>query len=224
MQGSMVQGSARRGQALLGGLLRCGHCGRKLHVTYSGTRGDCVRYDCRGNLINHGSSERCISFGGLRAEQRVAEEVLRQLQPLGLRAALAAIDQRVQTCSEQFRHKELALQQASYEVVRARRQYDAVDPDHRLVVGELERRWNETLRTQATIEEELEALRREQPQQLSEDQRAQLIAMGDDIASVWAHPHASAALKKRLLRTVLEEIVVRVTEHSIAMVLHWRGG
>jgi len=224
MQGSMVQGSARRGQALLGGLLRCGHCGRKLHVAYSGTRGDCVRYDCRGNLINHGSSERCISFGGLRGEQRVAEEVLRQLQPLGLRAALAAIDQRAQACSEQIRHKELALRQASYEVARARRQYDAVDPDHRLVVGELERRWNEALRTRATIEEELEALRREQPQQLSEGQRAQLIAMGNDIASVWVHPQASAALKKRLLRTVLEEIVVRVTEHSITMVLHWRGG
>lgn len=224
MQGSMVQGSARRGQALLGGLLRCGHCGRKLHVTYSGTRSDCVRYDCRGNFINHGSSERCISFGGLRADQRVAEEVLRQLQPLGLRAALAAIDQRAQACSEQLRHKELALQQARYEVARARRQYDAVDPDHRLVVGELERRWNEALRTQATVEEELDVLRREQPQQLSDDQRAQLMAMSDDIALVWEHPQASIVLKKRLLRTVLEEIVVRVAEQRIAMVLHWHGG
>ena len=224
MQGSMVQGSARRGQALLGGLLRCGHCGRKLHVTYSGARSDCVRYDCRGNFINHGSSERCISFGGLRADQRVAEEVLRQLQPLGLRAALAAIDQRAQACSEQLRHKELALQQARYEVARARRQYDAADPDHRLVVGELERRWNEALRTQATIEQELDGLRREQPQQLSEDQRAQLIAMSADIALVWEHPQASTVLKKRLLRTVLEEIVVRVAEQQITMVLHWRGG
>lgn len=224
MQGSMVQGSARRGQALLGGLLRCGHCGRKLHVTYSGKRGDCVRYDCRGNLINHGSSQRCISFGGLRPDQRVAEEVLRQLQPLGLRAALAAIDQRAEASSEQIRHKELALQQARFEVARARRQYDAVDPDHRLVAGELERRWNEALRTQATIEEELDGLQREQPQPLSDEQRAQLIAMGDDIALVWNHPQAPAALKKRLLRTVLEEIVVHVTEQRIAMVLHWRGG
>jgi len=224
MQAGMVQGSARRGQALLGGLLRCGHCGRKLHVTYSGTRGDCVRYDCRGNLINHGSSERCISFGGLRVDQRVAEEVLRQLQPLGLRAALAAIDQRAQACSEQVHHKELALQQARFEVTRARRQYDAVDPDHRLVAVELERRWNEALRTQAVIEQELDALRREQPQQLSEDQRQQLMAMGDDIGLVWNHPRASVELKKRILRSILEEIVVRVAEQRIAMVLHWRGG
>jgi excisionase family DNA binding protein len=224
MQAGMVQGSARRGQALLGGLLRCGHCGRKLHVTYSGTRGDCVRYDCRGNLINHGSSERCISFGGLRADQRVSEEVLRQLQPLGLRAALAAIDQRAQACNEQVHHKELALQQARFEVARARRQYDAVDPDHRLVAGELERRWNEALHTQGVIEEELEVLRREQPQQLSDDQRGQLMAMGDDLAMVWNHPRGSVALKKRLLRSVLEEIVVRVAEQQVAMVLHWCGG
>jgi excisionase family DNA binding protein len=224
MQGSMAQGSVRRGQALLAGLLRCGHCGRKLYVAYTGKRGSCVRYDCRGNLINHGSPERCISFGGLRADQRVADAVLWQLQPLGLRAALAAIDQRAQVCSDQIRYKELALQQASYEVARARRQYDAVDPENRLVAAELERRWNETLRAQATIEEELEALRREQPRQLSEDQRVELIAMGDDIALAWNHPRASAALKKRLLRTVLEEIVVRVDEQSISMVLHWCGG
>ena len=223
MQAGMVQGSVRRGQALLGGLLRCGHCGRRLHVAYSGTRGDCVRYDCRGNLINHGSPERCISFGGRRADERVAEEVLRQLQPLGLRAALAAIDERALVCSEQVHHKELALQQARFEVTRARRQYDAVDPDHRLVAAELERRWNEALRTQTLIGQELDALRREQPQQLSEEQRQQLLAMGEDVGLVWNHPRASVELKKRILRCVLEEIVVRVEEQRIAMVFHWRG-
>jgi hypothetical protein len=41
------------------------------------------------------------------------------------------------------RQVELALEQARYEVGRARRQYDAVDPDNRLVAAELEKRWNE---------------------------------------------------------------------------------
>lgn len=145
----------------------------------SGTHGGCVRYECRGNRINQGSSERCISFGGLRADHHVAQEVLRQLQPVGLRAALAAIDQCAQRCSEQIRHKELALQQAQFEVARARRQYDAVDPEHRLVASELERRWNEALRAQVMIEEELESLRREPHQQLSEEQSEHLIAMGE---------------------------------------------
>lgn len=63
-KGLMVRGSVRRGDALLAGLLRCGHCGRRLHVSYSGTDGYCVRYSCRGAHINHGT-RRCIAFGGL---------------------------------------------------------------------------------------------------------------------------------------------------------------
>ena len=56
------RGAVRRGEALLAGLFRCGHCGRKLHVAYGGTKGDVARYHCRGASINHGT-ERCISFG-----------------------------------------------------------------------------------------------------------------------------------------------------------------
>lgn len=82
MKGVMVRGPARNGGALLAGLLRCGHCGRKLHVAYSGTAGQCLRYDCRGAHTNHGTGH-CISFGGLHADQRVVDEVLYRLQPLG---------------------------------------------------------------------------------------------------------------------------------------------
>ena len=52
MKGMLVRGPARNGGALLAGLLRCGHCGRKLHVTYSGAQGDCLRYACQGAMIN----------------------------------------------------------------------------------------------------------------------------------------------------------------------------
>jgi hypothetical protein len=74
MKGVLVRGPARNGGALLAGLLRCGHCGRKLHVAYSGTKGQCLRYDCRGARVNHGT-EHCISFGGLRAVQDVSLQV-----------------------------------------------------------------------------------------------------------------------------------------------------
>ena len=59
----MSRGSVRRGEALLAGLLRCGHCGRKLHVAYSGENGNAGRYHCRGGQLNHGGAP-CISFGG----------------------------------------------------------------------------------------------------------------------------------------------------------------
>ena len=81
---------------------------------------------------------------------------------------------------EQLRQRELALEQARYEATRARRQYDAVDPDNRLVAGELERRWNECLVVVARIEEDIRSERDDQPAALCDDERATLLALADD--------------------------------------------
>ena len=140
----MSRGALRRGEALLAGLLRCGHCGRKLHVAYSGKDGDTGRYHCRGGHFNHGG-DRCISFGGMRIDRAVAAEVIDRLAPLGIEAALGAEEARSRASEDKRRQLELALEQARYEVGHARRQYDAVDPDNRLVAAELEKRWNERL-------------------------------------------------------------------------------
>ena len=107
----MSRGSVRRGQALLAGLLRCGHCGRKLHVAYSGADGDVGRYHCRGGYLNHGG-DRCISFGGMRIDRAVGAEVIERLQPLGIQAALDALDERQAEDAEKRRQIELALEQA----------------------------------------------------------------------------------------------------------------
>jgi excisionase family DNA binding protein len=223
MKGAMVRGAPRNGGALLAGLLRCGHCGRKLHVAYSGTEGQCLRYSCQGAKINHGTGQ-CISFGGLKADQQVCEELLRRLQPLGIHAALAAIDRRAELRSEQIRHKELAVEQARYEALRARRQYDAVDPDHRLVANELERRWNEALTKLAMCERELAWAQENQPNQLTESQREALLQLGDDLLTVWNHPASSSALKKRIVRTVIQEIVVGIEGELVTLTIHWQGG
>lgn len=223
MKGLMVRGAVKRGSALLAGLLRCGHCGRKLHVTYGGVGSGCVRYDCRGSLVNHGAG-RCISFGGLRPDERVSQEVLRRLQPLGIRAALQAIDAAGQAAAQCLYQKELALEQTRFEVSRARRQYDAVDPENRLVAAELERRWNEALQAQASVEAELERLKQTQPGPVSEAAQEELVRLGEDLPRVWNHPAASPELKKRILRVLLKEIVVKVMGHQIMMVLHWQGG
>src|SRR6476469_3354563 len=124
-QSFMSRGSVRRGEALLAGLLRCGHCGRKLHVAYSGTDGNTGRYHCQGGFINHGG-DRCISFGGMRIDRDIGAEVIVRLQPLGIEAALAAQAVRSRASEDKRRQVELALEQARYEVGRARRQYDAV--------------------------------------------------------------------------------------------------
>jgi len=89
-KGLLVRGSVRRGEVLLAGLLRCGHCGRKLHVAYGGTAGEAGRYHCKGAFVNHGV-ERCISFGSLRVTKAVGGEIVRLLKPLGVEAAFNAI-------------------------------------------------------------------------------------------------------------------------------------
>src|ERR1700686_403927 len=79
---AMVKGAVRRGELLLPGLLRCGHCGRKLHVSYSGKLG---RYSCYGARTNHGTA-RCISISGLSIDAAISAEGLRILEPVGTAA------------------------------------------------------------------------------------------------------------------------------------------
>jgi len=222
-KGLMVRGSVRRGDALLAGLLRCGHCGRRLHVSYSGKGGYCVRYSCRGAHINHGT-ERCISFGGMRVDAAVWAETLRLLAPLGIEAALAAIETRRSDVFETRRQSELALTQARYEAELARRQYDAVDPDARLVAAELERRWNDRLVEVRRLEERVATLTAVQPAAPSVDDRDRLMSLGGDLERAWHHPDAKAETRKRILRAALVEIVVTLADDAIGLVLYWQGG
>jgi DNA invertase Pin-like site-specific DNA recombinase len=216
---AIARGVARRGQLILAGLLRCGHCGRKLYVGY----GKSGRYYCQGANVNHGT-ERCISFGGLRADQAVGTEVLRVLKPLGIDAAVKALEAHTSESSAARRQLGLALAQARYEAAHARRQYDAVDPANRLVAGELERRWNEALQAVHRIEGEIAALDARKPAPLGEQERRHLIQLGADLERAWSHPAASASTRKRLVRAALHEIIARIDNGFIEMVLHWQGG
>ena len=219
----MSRGAIRRGEALLAGLFRCGHCGRKLHVAYSGVNGSAGRYHCRGSQMNHGGSA-CISFGGMRVDHAVGMEVIARVQPLGVAAALAAMETRGRENQEKRRQVELALEQARYETARARRQYDAVDPDNRLVAGELERRWNERLLAARTLEDKRDALAAMPDASLGEEDRQRLLALGSDLERAWNSPGATPATRKRIIRTLINEIVVCVSDQALDLVVHWHGG
>ncbi|QDU91453.1 hypothetical protein Pla175_48820 [Pirellulimonas nuda] len=217
-------GAAKSGPALLAGLLRCRRCGRNLHVGYSGIDGRVPRYFCRGAHLNHGT-DRCISFGGLRADRAVSDAVLAAIEPAGVHAALDAWEQLCQQEGEKQKALQLSLEKAIYDVDLARRQYDAVDPANRLVAAELEARWNDALRRRSEMQTRLEAAAHAEPP-LSEGLRGRLLELGADLASAWNHPAAPVEMKKRILRTVLAEIVVDVTQEPprIVMTLHWAGG
>ena len=134
------------------------------------------------------------------------------------------IAERKEASSEQLRQRELALEQARYEAKHARQQYDAVDPDNRLVAGELERRWNDCLATVARLEEQIRSLRNEEPSAVGEDERMTLMALAGDLPALWNDASASVETRKRILRAVLKEIIVTAETGRLHLVLHWQGG
>lgn len=220
-RGAAVRGSIRSGSALLSGLLRCGHCGAKLSVSYPSASS--IRYQCPARILSRDHSC-CVMFGGLGADRLVAEQVLRCLQPLSVQAALQAIDKLQGVEDERLAQKRLTLQRAAYEVNRAQRQYDAVDPANRLVAGSLERRWNDALAVQSRLEQEVAELMRQRPDALSEETKQTLLMLAEDVPRLWEHPDTTPEVRKRIVRTVIKEIVVTSEGDSVRFIVHWQGG
>jgi Recombinase zinc beta ribbon domain len=219
----MGRGSIRRGEALLPGLFRCARCGRRLHIQYTGKGGNTQRYACRGTF-GAKARDNCIGFGGMRVDRAIAREVLDRLQPLGIEAALAAMESRDRDQCDQRQQIENAIRQAQYEVALARRQYDAVDPDNRLVAGELERRWNDRLVHLRDLESQFDNLATPRALTLSAQDRARLMILGRDLAKAWDSPDVSAETRKKIIRLLIKEIIVDVIDDTLALVIHWQGG
>jgi DNA invertase Pin-like site-specific DNA recombinase len=218
----VVKGSVRGGKALLGGLLRCGHCGRKLIVRYQGRNGSHKRYECsrkQGNELG----KACISFGGFHVDRSVTEYLFEVLSPIGLDASLKAIKKINNDSGTVKRQRELELEQARYEALRAKRQYNAVDPDNRLVAATLERDWNDALVKVDKLENEISVMVENTPP-LSSEEEAEIREISQDLPRVWNHPSSSLELKKRIIRTVIKEIVVFLEEKKIKLIIHWEGG
>lgn len=223
MKNLMGRKAARGGRALLGGMLRCGRCGRMLHVTYSGPGGVVPRYQCRGANINHGT-EKCISFGGQRIDEGVGRELLRAVEGDAIDAAVRAAEQARQHEESLRRALELELEEARYEARLAARRYEAVDPDRRLVAAELEARWETALERAREIESRLRSIADATPSAAPD--REVLLALARDLPAVWEANSTSMAVKQRITRILLVEIVADVDAGSSEVVLkmHWAGG
>jgi DNA invertase Pin-like site-specific DNA recombinase len=217
------RGSVRRGEALLPGLFRCGRCGRKLTVHYGSRGTHTQRYACRGAFSARAEMS-CISFGGMRVDRVVAQEVLERVQPLGVEAALTAMKSLELEHSEKRVQLENALEQARFEAARAYRQYDASDPENRLVTAELERRWNERLVAVRTLEEEIARVATDQRPALSSSDRDRLLLLGEDLARAWNNPDVTHEARKKIVRLLIREIVVDISDTTIDLIIHWQGG
>ena len=92
------------------------------------------------------------------------------------------------------------------------------------MAGELERRWNARLADVQQQEEKLAGLTAARPEALSAAEHERLLALGTDLETAWTHPNATAQTRKRIVRAVIEEVVVKLADDRIDLLLHWRGG
>jgi excisionase family DNA binding protein len=222
MQSGVEPKAGRGGRALLAGLLRCRRCGRMLQVSYIGAR--VIHYQCKGAHMQRGE-DRCISFGGLRVDAAVANEVLNAVGGNAIEAALAAAEQMQQQRQELRRSITLEVEQARYEARLAARRYEAVDPDQRLVAAELEARWNAALQKTQELENKLSEFDDEIQSRPAPNQEV-LLSLAQDLPAIWKSPSTDMRLKQRLVRILIDEIVVDVDEKSseVVLVIHWSGG
>lgn len=214
--------SGRGGRALLAGLLRCRRCGRMLQVTYGGRRARSSRYSCRTNKEVHGIAA-CITAGASRPDAAITQEILLAVQPVAIEAAFVAERDAVRHSDERRRALELERQQAEYEVTLAVRRYESVDPDNRLVAAELELRWNAALTRLRECEARLAASGQGWAPAAT---RESLHALADDLDAAWHAPTTDMRTKQRLVRALIEEIVIDVDDatREVVLVIHWRGG
>jgi DNA invertase Pin-like site-specific DNA recombinase len=217
-------GAAKRGVALLAGLLRCRRCGRKLMVHYTGRDRRAPRYACQRGFLDNGEPK-CIGFGGATLDQAVVHEVFALLRPGAIDAVSDAIQAKRHRNEELLAALRLDLQAARYASERAQRQFDAVDPANRLVADELERRWNTALQDAEELERRL---REEESASKGIDlpSRQELETLARDLPRLWNHPRTDTRLKKRILRVLIHEIVVDVDRQAgqLPTVIHWKGG
>jgi hypothetical protein len=200
-------GVPRKGGALLQGIVVCGRCGRRMCLRYSGPHGDYPVYQCTADQQQEGG-RRCQEIRALSVDAEVEKLALSALAPDRIAVAVAALGELEDEARLLERQWALKRERARYEAERARRQYDVVEPENRLVARSLERAWEERLRQVERIEAEHVSWCREQPISLTDADRDQLLSLGQNLPQLWSAATTTAAERKQILRLLLKEVVL----------------
>jgi DNA invertase Pin-like site-specific DNA recombinase len=219
-------GAAREGGALLQGLLRCGRCGRRMQVAYSGNDGHRVRYACVRGFHLHGTDTTCQTLGGGRLDKAVAAAFLEAVTPAGVAASTGAIAELTEQHDGRLAGQRLALERAEFEAQRAERQFDACEPENRLVARTLERKLEDALSAVAREQRTLAALEHARPAPLTPAEREALARLARDLPKLWAAKTTTDRDRKELLRALIGEIVITVRrpENIAEVEIFWEGG
>jgi DNA invertase Pin-like site-specific DNA recombinase len=218
-----TQGAPRQGAALLGGLVYCDHCGFRMQISYPEARRglySCCRPD------RSDEPGRCPSLSARTLDALVSRQVLRALEPAALEVSLQAHADLDGERQRLHRHWQQQLERARYQAERARRQYEAVEPENRLVARELESQWEQALGQQRQLQEEYDRFRQNLPAALSRAEHAAILALAADMPQVWDAPTTTPADRQIVIRHLIDRVRVCVQRASevVAVTIHWKGG
>ncbi len=218
------RGAVREGRALLAGLLVCGRCQRRLSVRYR-SKASQPRYLCDSARSNYGEA-RCQSVCARILDHEAVRLALAALTPAALEVSVQVADDIHRQREQLESHWRQRLERARYEADRLRRQYNAVEPENRLVARSLEQAWEEKLCEVEQLERDFERYRREQPQRLTADEIRQIQRLAEDLPTLWHAADTTDEDRKVILRQLIERIVVDVEGESewVELKIHWAGG
>ena len=219
------RGAPRKGSALLQGVAVCGRCGRRMSLRYTGPNGDYPVYCCRADRDGAGKPL-CQEVRALPVDGLVEGVLLDALAPDRIAIAIAALAEVEAEARRLERQWALRLERARFEAERARRQYDAVEPENRLVARSLERAWEDRLRAAEAIEQDHARWRREEPIILGDADRSALQTLGEDLPAVWRAGTTTAVERKRILRFVVREVILdgKRTRGRVWLKMVWQTG
>jgi hypothetical protein len=206
-----TRGAAREGPALLQGLLLCGRCGSRLIVQYSGNNGRYPQYQCR-KLEHQQIGERCLLLKTRMVDEPVVDLVLRILTKERLLDATKVLATLEEDHGAVDRQWQLRVERARYEAKRAERQFDACDPENRVVTRTLEKRWNDRLSEVETLEREYNDFKRSQRFELSDIERQRILDLASDLPRLWRAKTTEDRDRKMLLRLLIEDVSVRAID------------
>jgi Recombinase zinc beta ribbon domain len=218
------KGVPRGGPSLLSGLLVCGRCGYRMATCYR-TNGRDLRYNCTRAQVNKGQSA-CQSLSGGVLDSLIGQLVLAVLQPSAIEVSLQLAEDVELERTQRHRQWALRLKQARFEVERAERQYNAVEPENRLVARTLERRWEEALAAETKLQDEHARFLAREPAHLTASEQGAIRRLAEDVPALWHAPTTTPAERKEIVRLLLERVVVTVegSSENIIVECRWAGG
>jgi len=221
MQQRVGKRASREGEALLPGLIRCGVCSHVMRVAYKDNR---FQYYCHGKRTQYGKCS-CQFLSGKTIDDAVTEEFFRALHPAHIDALEQVSARRAEHHQDSVHHLEQEVVRLEYEVHRAERQYNNVDPENRLIAATLEKRWETALEAVEQARSKLTEERGRAPVPVSvpETLRHAFAEAGQRLPEMWKS--LSAPTRKSLLRTLVHGVnLLRRPDGTVQIRIVWPGG